>query len=147
MATLDFALLQFIWSMYLMPKSNIIFGLQTHCRKDGRPPDWILSIQDSTTLFQMWPNGNPWFCTLAVYYRESEWMPQRDIIFGLQTHCRKDGRPPDWIESTKVSTQLSQKRPNGKPWFGSLAVYYENDLNASEWYIFWCQTRCRNESS
>jgi hypothetical protein len=130
----------------LMPQKYIIFGLQTHCRKEGRPQDWIWKTKIVTQLLWKWPNGNSWFCALAVYYRGLDLMPQKYIIFGVQTHCRKEGRPQDWIWKTKIVTQLLWKCPNGNSRFSALAVYYRgSDLMPQSDIIFGLQTHSRKE--
>jgi hypothetical protein len=129
-----------------MPQSDIFFRWQTHCRNDCRPPNWILSTKVSRQLHYKWTNENPWFSYLAVYYPGPSLMPQSDIFFRWQTHCRNDCRHPNWILSTKVSRQLHYKWTNDNPWFSYLALYYRGPslMPLSDIFFRW-QTHCRND--
>jgi hypothetical protein len=92
-----------------LPKTKIFFVIQSLCRIDSWPPNWILSRK----VFPHLSQKTGWIRTLfwGNYITPSErFMPQTEFFFTMQSLCRIDGRPPNRILSTKVSPQLSQKR-------------------------------------
>jgi hypothetical protein len=99
------------WSEMLMPQRWIFFRIQTSCRIDGLPPEQILSTTVFTHLLWKW-NGRMATLYLSWYTETEMSMPQRRIFFRMQTSCMIDGRPPEWIFSTKVLTHLPWKRLN-----------------------------------
>jgi hypothetical protein len=106
-------------------QSDIFIGRQNLCRNGFRPRDGRLSSKDSTQLAEKRLYGNTCFLLSGIYYRGNLGSnPRSDIFFGRQTQCVNDCRPHDWRLSSKDSTQLVQKWPNGNTCFLLSGIYY-----------------------
>jgi hypothetical protein len=75
-----------------MPQNNIFFCMQSSCRIDGWPQDWILSI----TFFPQTAEKKPFFFRKSIN-RSEMLMPQNNIFFWMQSFCRIDGRHQNLI--------------------------------------------------
>jgi hypothetical protein len=95
--------------------------MQSPCRIDGRPPDWILSTKFSLNSFE-----NDWIATLLfpnLFLPKARCLcPRQKYIFVTQSTCRIDGRPPDWLLSPTTSYKLLWKWTCSNPSFSATPI-------------------------
>jgi hypothetical protein len=123
------------WIEMFIAQTEIFFWMQSPCRIDGRTLNWILSRKVVLQLSWKRLNSYPSFSTSSIT-RSEMFIPKTKKIFGRQSCFRIDGQPPDWILSTKVSSQLLWKRINSNPSFFRNCYYLERDVYSPDWNIF-----------
>jgi hypothetical protein len=98
-----------------MPQTKKNLVMQSCCRIDVQPPDWILSSKVSPQLLWKRLNSKPSFSETLITHSKM-FMPQ------TQFPCRIDGRPPDWILSTTTTSKLLWKRTNSNTSFSATPI-------------------------
>jgi hypothetical protein len=101
------------------------FWLKSRLSKNG---EWlglaIVRKKPDLTHFYLWPRSK------IVLFRCKMFMSQTELCFLMQTPCRMDGQPPNWILSTTVSHELYKKRRNWNPFF------WPDFITKSDQYVY-----------